>query len=106
MNKPISVLFLFTIILSGCAQQEKDYVVTIKTNYGEMVAILYDETPLHKQNFIKLAKEHYYDSLLFHRVVKDFMIQGGDPTSKKAKPGQQLGAGEAGHTIPSEFNPK
>ncbi len=106
MNKSILILFIFIIILSGCAQDKKDYVVTIKTNYGDMVAILYDETPLHKQNFLKLAKEHYYDSLLFHRVVQGFMIQGGDAVSKKAQPGQQLGTGEIGYTIPAEFNKK
>lgn len=71
-----------------------------------MVAILYDETPKHKENFIKLAKEHYYDSLLFHRVMKDFMIQGGDPNSKIVQPGQPLGTGGPGYTIPSEFNKK
>lgn len=71
-----------------------------------MVAILYDETPKHKENFIKLAKEHYFDSLLFHRVIQGFMIQGGDPDSKKATPGQRLGMGGPGYTIDAEFNPK
>ncbi len=70
-----------------------------------MVAILYDETPKHKENFIKLAKEKYFDSLLFHRVMQGFMIQGGDPDSKKAQPGQSLGTGGPGYTIPAEFNP-
>ncbi len=99
-----SVIF-FSFIFTGCAQK-KDYVVTFKTKYGDMVAILYDETPKHKENFIKLAKEHYFDSLLFHRVMKDFMIQGGDPNSKIALPGQPLGTGGPGYTIPSEFNDK
>ena len=80
----ISFLSICSIIMTGCAQK-KDFVVTIKTKYGDMVAILYDETPKHKENFIKLAKEHYYDSLLFHRVMQGFMIQGGDPESKKAQ---------------------
>jgi peptidyl-prolyl cis-trans isomerase B (cyclophilin B) len=71
-----------------------------------MVAILYDETPKHKANFIKLAKEHYFDSLLFHRVIEGFMIQGGDPDSKNATPGQQLGMGGPGYTVDAEFNPK
>ena len=70
-----------------------------------MVAILYDETPQHKKNFIKLAEEKYFDSLLFHRVIQGFMIQGGDPDSKKAQPGQSLGVGGPGYTIPAEFNP-
>jgi len=102
---PLLFTLILSIIVSGCAQK-KDFVVTIKTRYGNMVAILYDETPQHKANFIKLAKEHYYDSTLFHRVIQGFMIQGGDPDSKKAKPGQQLGMGGPGYTIPAEFNPK
>lgn len=95
------VLFFIT----GCAQQ-KDHVVTIKTKYGEMVAVLYDETPKHKENFIKLAKEHYYDSLLFHRVIEGFMIQGGDPDSKNAPNTRRLGNGGPGYTIEAEIKPK
>ncbi|SHH30859.1 peptidyl-prolyl cis-trans isomerase B (cyclophilin B) [Chryseolinea serpens] len=102
---PILVTLILLVIVSGCAQK-KDYVVTIKTRYGNMVAILYDETPLHKANFIKLAKEHYYDSTMFHRVIQGFMIQGGDPDSKKATPGQRLGQGGPGYTVNAEFNPK
>jgi peptidyl-prolyl cis-trans isomerase B (cyclophilin B) len=98
-----SIALAFTI-LTGCAQT--DHVVTIKTNYGDMVAILYDETPKHKENFIKLAKDRYFDSLLFHRVIEGFMIQGGDPQSKKAKPGERLGNGGPGYTVEAEFNPK
>lgn len=106
MNKSIAILFLFVLgLATGCAQK-KDYVVTIKTQYGDMVAILYDETPKHKENFIKLAKEHYFDSLLFHRVMAGFMIQAGDPKSKKSKPGEPLGMGGPGYTIPLEFNPR
>jgi peptidyl-prolyl cis-trans isomerase B (cyclophilin B) len=105
MNRQLitSTVLAFTI-LTGCAQT--DHVVTIKTSYGDMVAILYDETPKHKENFIKLAKEHYFDSLLFHRVIEDFMIQGGDPQSKKAQPGDRLGNGGPGYTIEAEINPK
>lgn len=80
-------------------------VVTFKTPYGDMVAILYNETPKHKENFIKLAKEHYFDSTLFHRVIQGFMIQGGDPNSKNAAPGARLGNGGPAYTIPAEFNP-
>lgn len=104
----IKVLFLFlfvTSLISSCAQKNKskDYLVTIKTSYGDMVAVLYDETPKHKENFIKLAKEKYFDSLLFHRVIPAFMIQGGDPLSKKAQPGEHLGVGGPGYTIDAEF---
>jgi cyclophilin family peptidyl-prolyl cis-trans isomerase len=71
-----------------------------------MIAILYDETPKHKANFIKLAEQHYYDSLLFHRIIAGFMIQGGDPNSKNAAPGQMLGAGGPGYTVDAEIVPK
>ena len=91
--------------MSSCAQ-DSDYVVTIKTKHGDMVAVLYDETPKHKENFIKLAKEHFFDSTLFHRVIEGFMIQGGDPESKTAVPGQPLGRGGPGYTVDAEFNPK
>ena len=91
--------------MTGCAQK-KDHLVTIKTKYGDMVAVLYDETPKHKENFLKLAREHFYDSLLFHRVIPGFMIQGGDPDSKKAEASKRLGNGGPGYTIPAEFNPK
>ena len=107
MNKSILSLLLVSCFIAGCAQTKKtDYVVTIKTSQGDMVAILYDETPKHKENFIKLAKEKYFDSLIFHRVIEDFMIQGGDPDSKKASPGQPLGSGGPGYTIDAEFVPK
>lgn len=93
--------------MTGCAQNKTtDYVITIKTDFGNMVAILYDETPKHKENFIKLAKEKFYDSVLFHRVIQDFMIQGGDPNSKKQVPGQHLGGGGPGYTIEAEFRPQ
>jgi peptidylprolyl isomerase/peptidyl-prolyl cis-trans isomerase B (cyclophilin B) len=71
---------------------------------GDMKGILYNETPLHRDNFIKLAKSGYYDGTLFHRVILGFMIQGGDPDSKTAKPGQQLGMGGPKERIPAEFN--
>ncbi len=109
MNKSFSVALLIGLsLVSSCAQKSSrnDYVVTIKTSYGDMVVILYDETPKHKANFIKLAKEHYFDSLLFHRVIAGFMIQGGDPDSKRAVPGQPLGQGGPGYTVDAEFNPK
>src|SRR5688572_2606848 len=104
--KRITFIFLIcAFIITSCAQ-DKDYLVTIKTSYGDMTAILYDETPKHKENFVKLAKEHFFDSTLFHRVIEGFMIQGGDPDSKNAQPGQPLGRGGPGYTIEAEFNPK
>ncbi len=108
MKRILSILlFSAFIFLTQCSSESgSDYLVTIKTKQGDMVAILYDETPKHKANFIKLAKEHYFDSLLFHRVMEEFMIQGGDPDSKRALPGQPLGTGGPGFTIDAEFNPK
>ncbi len=105
MTRTVTILFSLILLTTSCAQDKKDFVVTIKTSYGDMVLILYDETPLHKANFIKLAKEHYFDSTLFHRVMQNFMIQGGDPNSRKAKPGERLGNGGPSYTIPAEFNP-
>ncbi|MCQ2187158.1 MAG: peptidylprolyl isomerase [Bacteroidales bacterium] len=79
--------------------------VKISTVLGDITVRLYDETPAHRDNFIKLAKEGFYNGTLFHRVIKDFMIQGGDPESKGAPAGRQLGSGDAGYTLPAEFNP-
>ena len=79
--------------------------VKISTQLGDIVVRLYDETPAHRDNFLKLAREGFYDGTLFHRVIKDFMIQGGDPQSKGAPAGKALGSGDAGYTLPAEFNP-
>lgn len=77
--------------------------VLIETEFGNMLIELYDATPLHRDNFLKLAEEGYFDNLLFHRVIEGFMLQGGDPNSRDAKPGQQLGMGGPGYQIPAEF---
>ncbi len=77
--------------------------VKISTNKGDIIVRLYDETPKHRDNFVKLAKEGYFDGTLFHRVIKDFMIQGGDPDSKNAPAGKMLGAGGPGYTIDAEI---
>lgn len=83
----------------------KERLVGITTPYGVMVVKLYDSTPLHRDNFVKLVQQGFYDSLLFHRVIDGFMIQGGDPNSKNARDSIQLGNGEApGNPIPAEFN--
>ena len=112
-KKNLFLLFFLFISLFSFAQnadkQKKGtdmvYYVKIETSYGDMVVKLYNETPLHRDNFIKLVKEGTYDGLLFHRVINQFMIQGGDPKSRTAKPGQMLGDGELGYTIPAEFVP-
>ncbi|WP_242692309.1 peptidylprolyl isomerase [Aridibaculum aurantiacum] len=86
--------------------QTKERLVEIITDHGTMIAKLYDSTPLHRNNFVKLVEQGFYDSLLFHRVIAGFMIQGGDPNSKNAPDGSPLGSGSApGERIPAEFKP-
>jgi peptidyl-prolyl cis-trans isomerase B (cyclophilin B) len=92
--------------MSQTKTEQKVVKFVIHTDYGDMTGILYNETPKHRDNFVKLAKSGFYDGLLFHRVISGFMIQGGDPDSKNAKPGQQLGMGGPGYTVPAEFNTK
>lgn len=81
-------------------------LVIVSTDYGDMVIQLFDETPKHRDNFVKLAEEGYYDDLLFHRVISGFMIQGGDPKSRDAAKGAPLGSGSPGYQIDAEFTPK
>jgi peptidyl-prolyl cis-trans isomerase B (cyclophilin B) len=87
-------------------EPQKEQLVKISTIYGDMVVKLYNETPLHRDNFIKLAKEGYFDGTIFHRVIRSFMIQGGDPESKNAVAGAMYGNGGPSYTIPAEFNKK
>ena len=102
----------FFVFLISCTTTKKNTVsnangsefVKFETDSGTMVARLFNKTPQTTANFLKLVKEHFYDGLLFHRVIKDFMIQGGDPDSKNAKPGQMLGEGGLKYTIPAEFD--
>jgi len=77
--------------------------IELVTTQGTIVLRLYDSTPLHRDNFLKLVKSHYYDSMLFHRIIQNFMIQAGDPNSKRAQPHQPLGNGGPAYTIPAEF---
>ncbi len=102
-----SVLSLVTLCFLGAPMYAQDSLpqpqVEIKTNHGDVVVALYNETPKHRDNFLKLVKDDFYKDLLFHRVMKDFMIQGGDPESKDAKKGEQLGLGGPGYTIPANF---
>ena len=79
--------------------------VTIETSMGTIVVALFNETPLHRDNFVKLANEKFYDGILFHRIIQNFMIQGGDPDSKNAAKGARLGMGGPGYTIPAEIKP-
>ena len=108
-------IFLFSIAalaisgFSACAQKAStkntgDKIVQISTDFGNIKIRLYNQTPKHRDNFVKLASEGYYDSLLFHRVIQRFMIQGGDPNSKHATAGVMLGNGGPSYTIPAEFN--
>lgn len=96
-------LLLILMLTTATYANSQNRKVKVLTPYGKMVIRLYDATPLHRNNFIRLIKQHFYDSLLFHRVIRNFMIQGGDPGSRHAKPGKQLGEGENGYTVPQEF---
>jgi cyclophilin family peptidyl-prolyl cis-trans isomerase len=107
MKKILIFLGLFSTLAQAQKVSGRDYLVTIKTPFGEMKAILYDQTPLHKANFIKLAKDDFYDDLLFHRIIDGFMIQGGDPDSRFAKAGVALGnGGDEIPLVPAEFRPE
>lgn len=108
---------LHTVVLRASNKKGKEKVVEkqiridppkaclaeLETEFGSMIIQLYDATPKHQDNFVKLVEENYYDSLLFHRVIQQFMIQGGDPDSRGAAPGQPLGSGGPGYTIEAEF---
>ena len=103
--KPI-LIAVFALTFSLLAHSQERVKVKISTKYGDMVAELYDETPIHRDNFIKLVKEGFYDGMLFHRVIPGFMIQGGDPVSKDDTPNTRIGNGGPGYTLPAEFNPQ
>jgi len=98
-------LFSFTK-LNTIVQAEKEKKILISTTFGDIKIKLYNETSKHRDNFIKLVSEEFYNGTLFHRVINNFMIQGGDPDSKNAKPDAMLGNGGPGYTIPAEFVPK
>ena len=98
------ILMLFFSINGFSQKGEKQTKVLISTSYGDIKLALYNETPQHRDNFIKLVKGGFYNGTLFHRVMQNFMIQGGDPESKNAAPKQMLGNGGPGYTVPAEFN--
>ena len=116
MNMKTNYLLIIAVIavaLTACGSgskkttnMEKRTQVKFETTLGDIVVELYNETPKHRDNFIKLAKEGMYDSTLFHRVIRQFMIQAGDPDCKTANDTAQLGGGDVGYTIPAEFVPK
>jgi len=101
----LSGLILFPASL-GAQNVEQESLVIISTPKGDITLMLYDDTPLHRDNFLKLAGEGYFDSTLFHRVINGFMIQGGDPDSRHAAPGLELGNGGPGYDIPAEISPE
>ncbi len=107
------LIFSF-LIFSSCSSLKKTptyvepttgRIVQVQTDFGNITIALNDSTPLHRDNFIKLIKEKFYDSLLFHRIIKEFMIQGGDPSSKYATAGAVLGSGGKDYRVPAEFRP-
>ena len=113
--KKISFLVIFLAMTLAITAQvatnqkvnkSKGTMIEMTTSQGKITIRLYDETPLHRDNFLKLVKNHTYDGLLFHRVIKNFMVQAGDPKSRDAKPGQPLGDGTLGYTVPAEFRPE
>ena len=106
MKKLFTTALIVLAITTAFAKGPKNQYVRIHTSYGDCIVRLYNETPKHRDNFIKLVKQGFYNGTLFHRVIQNFMIQGGDPDSKKAAPGQMLGQGGPGYTIPAEINPK
>lgn len=103
--KKLLLLSIIFFSLSTFAAKPKDTYVKVSTSYGEVFIKLFNETPKHRDNFIKLAKEGTLNGTLFHRVIKDFMIQGGDPNSKTAKPTETLGGGDLGYKVDAEFVP-
>ena len=102
MIKKILTTLLF--IVMAISNANADPIVDIKTTLGDIKVKLYDDTPIHRDNFLKLVKEHYYDGVLFHRVIKDFMVQTGDPNSKTADSTTMLGSGDPAYTLEAEIN--
>ncbi|HVI44105.1 MAG TPA: peptidylprolyl isomerase [Chitinophaga sp.] len=100
--KKLLTLFALLLLITATVTA-KNRKVKVITPYGTMIIRLYDQTPKHRDNFLKLSRQHFFDSTLFHRVIKQFMIQGGDPDSKHAHPGDTLGNGDVGYTVPAEF---
>lgn len=110
MKRHSLLLFLCSVLLLvGCAEKELDpnkpVYVKIATTMGDVTVMLYDDTPLHRDNFIQLCRSNVYEGMLFHRIIKEFVVQGGDPESKKHEPGVLYGEGDGGYTVPAEIVP-
>ena len=109
MMRKIFVGLLELLLFTACAEKpldpNKPVYVTVKTTMGDVTVVLYDDTPLHKENFIRLCQANAYEGLLFHRVIKEFVMQGGDPESIAHEPGVLYGDGYGGYTVPAEILP-
>jgi cyclophilin family peptidyl-prolyl cis-trans isomerase len=105
MNKNIVLLMLIIGLLASCKEGEKSMKVLLETSEGNIVLQLYEDTPQHSENFLKLVKESYYDGIIFHRVISNFMIQAGDPNSKNPTPDGRYGSGGPNYKIPAEILP-
>lgn len=109
--KKLLPLFVILLFFAGCAQKQKPLdpdkpvYVTVKTSMGDVTVVLYDDTPLHKENFIRLCQSNAQDSVLFHRIIKEFVVQGGDPDSKAHEKGVRYGSNNGGYTVPAEIRP-
>jgi len=105
MKRIALVLTAFISIAMLNDLQAQSTKVLVKTTLGNITLVIYDDTPIHKDNLLELIKKNFYEGLLFHRVIPNFMVQAGDPNSKTAKPGDRLGTGNPGYTLPAEFRP-
>lgn len=105
MRKFLLLFLLIPVLSIAQNRKKKDYLVSVNTSFGTMRLVLYDQTPKHKENFIKLINQKFYDSLLFHRIIPLFMIQGGDPNSRTVRADEPLGNGDVGYKIPAEILP-
>ncbi|MDR0559305.1 MAG: peptidylprolyl isomerase [Prevotellaceae bacterium] len=104
MNR-LFIIALLTLTMAASCKKNENVKVLIETSEGNILLQLYDDTPLHRDNFVKLVKDGYYDGLIFHRVIKDFMIQAGDPNSRNPKPEVHYGNGGPSYTVPAEILP-
>jgi len=108
MINRLYISFVFTFLLvfsSGSISQNAAYIITIETSLGSIKCALYEETPMHADNFVELVNDGFYNGILFHRVIQNFMVQTGSPDSKNAPGGAAIGYGGPGYLIPAEFHP-